>query len=53
VNGIIIKKITEMKQSPEELRSVIRNFVKDISQVKPHIKEIREALNENLSRNRS
>lgn len=50
-DGIFIKKIREMKQSPEELRSVIKNFVKDISQVKPQIKKAREALIENLSRN--
>jgi len=40
-----------MKPSPEELRSVIKNFVKDISYVRPHIKEAREALIEDLSRN--
>ncbi len=39
------------KKNQEELRTVIRNFVVDISKVKPHIKKARAGLNENLSRN--
>jgi len=50
--GIFIKKSGETKtQNQEELRTVIKNFVVDISKVKPHIKKARAGLNENLSRN--
>ena len=50
-DGIFIKKITGMKQKPEELISVIEDFATDVARVRKRVREAGGALIEDLSRN--
>jgi len=50
-DGIVIKKVREGKEKPEELISVIEDFATDVAKVRKRIKEAGEALNEGLSGN--
>ncbi|MGH9922072.1 MAG: AbrB/MazE/SpoVT family DNA-binding domain-containing protein [Nitrososphaerales archaeon] len=50
-DGIFVKKIAGMKEKPEELISVIQDFAADVARVRKHVREARDALNEDLSRN--
>jgi len=50
-DGILIRKIGQTNEEPEELISVIRDFAADVTKVRRHVRKAGEALNENLSRN--
>ncbi len=50
-DAILVKKIRERKEKPEELITIIEDFAADVLKVRARIKEAGEALIEDLSRN--
>ena len=48
---ILIRKTGQMRENPEELVSVIRDFASDVAVVRKRVKEAGEAMIEDLSRN--
>lgn len=48
-DGIFIKKISAIKEKPEELISVIEEFATDVARVRARIKEAGAALIEDLT----
>jgi len=50
-DGIVIKKVREGREKPEEVVSAIEDFSIDVANVRKYIKKAGDALNEGLSGN--